>query len=54
MDKRKALGRGLSALIPSSNSAATALAPVDADPTGAGGDADVAVHRMPESGGGSR
>jgi ParB family chromosome partitioning protein len=47
MDKRKALGRGLSALIPSLPSA-----PPPGEPaTGGDGEADVAVHRPPELGG---
>ncbi len=48
MDKRKALGRGLSALIPSLPSAP---APLGAPTAGGAGEADVAVHRAPDLGG---
>ncbi len=48
MDKRKALGRGLSALIPSLPSAPAPLGELGG---GGEGEADVAVHRAPDLGG---
>lgn len=52
MDKRKALGRGLSALIPSLGSGA-APASVTDPAAAAGGEGDVAVHQSPNLGGGA-